>query len=244
MVFSLPWVCFVFEILLPIFYDTWFLSTSFFVPIPQIFPGPKVCFQNLNQSTCLGSLNYLFGWDQTMQIDGNFEGIPKNISALFGLLSYLDLLDMKNFCQNWWLFLVNFGTNFTHKRKIQVYLLLGFVFIYPPSPEFPRISQVFVFPPWAQVHWLGWCHIMIPVSPVVSRVVSSPGLTTSCPPPRRDCGTWISRGISSDSCSVKRAGGAWKNETELFGAVFFVGKNTRLQICPLYIFGNKATDGT
>ena len=29
-----------------------------------------------------------------MQIDGNFEGIPKNKSALFGLLSYLDLLDM------------------------------------------------------------------------------------------------------------------------------------------------------
>ena len=54
-----PWVCFVFEILLPIFYDTSFFSASFFVPIPQIFPGPKVCFQSLNQSTCVGVIKII-----------------------------------------------------------------------------------------------------------------------------------------------------------------------------------------
>ena len=37
----------------------------------------------------------------------------------------------------------------------------------------------------------------------VSTVIS-PGWTTSCPPPRRACGTWISRGIWSDSCSTNR----------------------------------------
>lgn len=39
--------------------------------------------------------------------------------------------------------------------------------------------------------------------PVLSTVIS-PGWTTSCPPPRRACGTWISRGIWSDSCSTNR----------------------------------------
>ena len=37
-------------------------------------------------------------------------------------MKYLDLPDMKNFCLKWLVFWLKFGTNFTHKRKIQVYI--------------------------------------------------------------------------------------------------------------------------